>query len=240
MARAYELARELKVDVREGSDVVAVRRMNDRVVVRLGNKERIVGRSCIVAPGAWLTSIAKKWFGLDVPTTVTRETVSYFKPKGSKAVYGYKRMPVFISDLNNGLGDLGYYGIPIVKTQGVKVAAHHVGKVLDEKALRSHDHEGDPSIIEANQRFVASFFPGLEATPFRSESCLYTTTPDYHYVLDAVPGAGAPIILAGGGSGHAFKMGPAIGDAAAALALGRKPPFSLETFRLDRPALLRA
>ena len=43
-----------------------------------------------------------------------------------------------------------------------------------------------------------------------------------------------------GGSGHAFKMGPAIGDAAAALALGLKPPFSLETFRLDRPALLRA
>ena len=240
MARAYELARKLKVDVREGSEVVKVQRKADRVVVRLGNKERIVGRSCIVAPGAGLTATARKWFNLHRPTTVTRETVSYFKPKGSKAVYGYKRMPVFISDLNNGLGDLGYYGIPIVKTQGVKVAAHHVGTVLDEKKLRSHDHEGDPSIIEANQRFVASFFPGLEATPFRSESCLYTTTPDYHYVLDAVPGAGAPIILAGGGSGHAFKMGPAIGDAAAALALGLKPPFSLETFRLDRPALLRA
>ena len=148
-------------------------------------------------------------------------------------------MPVFISDLNNGLGELGYYGIPIVKIQGVKVAAHHVGAVLDEKKLRSHDHQGDPSIIEANQRFVASFFPGLEATPFHSESCLYTTTPDYHYVLDKVPGTGAPVILAGGGSGHAFKMGPAIGDAAAALALGLKPPFS-RAGRLDRPALLRA
>ena len=87
--------------------------------------------------------------------------------------------------------------------------------MLDEKKLRSHDHQGDPSIIEANQRFVASFFPGLEATPFHSESCLYTTTPDYH-VLDKVPGTGAPIILAGGGSGHAFKMGPAIGDAGGA------------------------
>ena len=236
MARAYDLARKLKVDVREGADVVGVRRMNDRVVVRL-KKEEIVGRSCIVAPGAWLTSIAKKWFGLHIPTVITRETVSYFKPKGSKAVYGYKRMPVFISDLHNGLGDLGYYGIPVVEIGGVKVAAHHVGAVLDEKKLRSHDHEGDPSIIEANQRFVASFFPGLEAAPFRSESCLYTTTPDYHYVLDKVPGAGAPVILAGGGSGHAFKMGPAIGDAAAALALGAEPPFSLETFRLDRPAL---
>ena len=199
-----------------------------------------MGRSCIVAPGAWLTSTAKKWFNLHVPTTVTRETVSYFKPRGSKAVYGYKRMPVFISDLHNGLGELGYYGIPVVETPGVKVAAHHVGKVLDEKALRTHNGTGDPTIVEANQRFVASFFPGLEAAPFRSESCLYTTTPDYHYVLDKVPGAGAPVILAGGGSGHAFKMGPAIGDAAAALALGVKPPFSLETFRLDRPALLRA
>ena len=58
-----------------------------------------------MAPGAWLTSTAKKWFNLHVPTTVPRETVSYFTPKGSKAVYGYKRMPVFISDLNTGLGD---------------------------------------------------------------------------------------------------------------------------------------
>ena len=240
MARACDLARKLKVDVREGSEVVGVRRMNDRVEVRLGTKERIMGRSCIVAPGAWLTSVAKKWFGLHIPTVVTRETVSYFKPRGSKAVYGYKRMPVFISDLNNGLGDLGYYGIPVVETPGVKVAAHHVGAVLDDKALRTHNGTGDPSIISSNERFVASFFPGLEATPFRSESCLYTTTPDYHYVLDKVPGPGAPVILAGGGSGHAFKMGPAIGDAAAALALGVKPPFSLETFRVDRPVLLRA
>ena len=71
--RAYELARSLGRNVREGSEVWRSRRMNDRVVVRLGNKERIVGRSCIVAPGAWLA--CQKWFNLHVPTTVTRDGV---------------------------------------------------------------------------------------------------------------------------------------------------------------------
>ena len=87
---------------------------------------------------------------------------------------------------------------------------------------------------------MASFFPGLEATPFRSESCLYTTTPDYHYVLDAVPGAGAPIILAGRGSGPAFQMGPPIRAAARAAAPRRAaerapPPHVLTVPALGEP-----
>lgn len=237
MENAWALARRLGVATREGADVVRVRRTQARVTVTLAGGERLTARAAIIAPGAWLTVVAKRWFGLEVPTAVTRETVSYFKPRGSRAVYGYKRMPVFISDAANGLGALGYYGIPIVSVPGVKVAAHHAGTVLDAKTLRTHDAAGDPAIVAANERFVARFFPGLEPAPFRSESCLYTTTPDTHYVLDRVPGRGAPVVLAGGGSGHAFKMGPAIGDAAAALALGAAPPFSLETFRLDRPAL---
>ena len=62
----------------------------------------------------------------------------------------------------------------------------------------------------------------------------------YHVAVRAALDKAKVAIISGGGSGHAFKMGPAIGDAAAALALGLKPPFSLETFRLDRAALLRA
>ena len=95
------------------------------------------------------------------------------------------------------------------------------------------------AIVDANKRFVEAFFPHLDPAPFLNDHCLYTSTPDLDYVIDTVPGF-PNVVLAGGGSGHAFKMGPAIGDAAAALALGVKPPLSLETFRLDRPALLRA
>ena len=95
------------------------------------------------------------------------------------------------------------------------------------------------AVVESTSRFVRATFPHVEPEPFATLSCLYTTTPDHDYILDEVPGW-AGVVVAGGGSGHAFKMGPAIGDAAAALALGLEPPFSLETVRLDRPALRRA
>ena len=82
----------------------------------------------VVAPGAWLTARSREWFGLDIPTEITAETVSYFAPRDADAVpHGYAAMPVFISDVDNGLGPYGYYGLPIVDVPGVKVSAHHVG-----------------------------------------------------------------------------------------------------------------
>ena len=54
-----------------------------------------------------------------------------------------------------------------------------------------------------NASWRASSRAGSHALPFRKLPL--PTTPDYHYVLDAVPGTGAPIILAGGGSGHATR-----------------------------------
>ena len=160
-------------------------------------------------------------------------------------------MPVFISDRDNGLGLYGYYGLPIIDVPGVKVSAHHSGHVLTDAAAgrpaaaggaggtetdEAAAAERRAAIIAANEQFVADFFPGLEAKPFRNDNCLYTSTSDLDYVLDRVPGF-ENAVLVGGGSGHAFKMGPAVGAAAAALALGREPPFALDKFRLDRPGL---
>ena len=92
------------------------------------------------------------------------------------------------------------------------------------------------AIVDANKRFVEAFFPHLDPAPFLNDHCLYTSTPDLDYVIDAVPGF-PNVVLAGGGSGHAFKMGPAIGAAAAALALGLDHPFDLARFKIDRPGL---
>ena len=77
--------------------------------------------------------------------------------------------------------------------------------------------------------------------PLLSQSCLYTSTADHDYLLDLVPppslpaaAAGARVVLMGGGSGHAFKMAPALGDCAAALALGQPAPLDLRPFAMRR------
>ena len=96
-------------------------------------------------------------------------------------------------------------------------------------------------VVASNARLVGASCPHLETVPLRSQSCLYTSTADHDYVLDLVPpprlpaaAVGARAVLMGGGSGHAFKMAPALGDCAAALALGEDPPLDLRPFAMRR------
>ena len=87
--------------------------------------------------------------------------------------------------------------------------------------------------VQSAARLVGQMLPGLETAPVFKQSCLYTSTPDHDYVLGELrklPG----VVIAGGGSGHGFKMGPAIGDAAAALALGDEVAMPVDMFRVDR------
>eukprot|EP00929_Paragymnodinium_shiwhaense_P011190 TRINITY_DN11666_c0_g1_i4.p1 TRINITY_DN11666_c0_g1~~TRINITY_DN11666_c0_g1_i4.p1 ORF type:complete len:123 (+),score=10.90 TRINITY_DN11666_c0_g1_i4:203-571(+) len=77
---------------------------------------------------------------------------------------------------------------------------------------------------------------GQAGVRVRFHSSKQCHTPDSDYVLGPARGFDG-VFLAGGGSGHAFKMGPAIGEAMASLALGESPPFDLAQFSPDRPAL---
>ena len=243
------------------------------------------GNSVVVAPGAWLSPLSSRLFGLDVPSEVSAEVVSYFAPRDTDTAadapdHSYASMPVLLPDVDNGLGDLGYYCLPMITTPGIKVSAHHCGPIVDpdrrpasagggnsdgsssgggggssssggEAACGASEEaaaaERVAAIVASNARLVADVFPHVEETPFLSQSCLYTTTPDHDYVLDVVPpptfasmkrspstSSWGRVVLAGGGSGHAFKMGPALGECAAALALGMPPPLDVKPFELGR------
>ena len=183
------------------------------------------GRSLVVAPGAWLSSLSRSLFDLHVPTRVSAETVSYYAPReGTQIDHSYASMPVFCSDAYNGLGAFGYYGLPMIDVPGIKASAHYAGPTVDpgRRPLSaggavelSAEEEAAAArqvaaVIESTSRFVAQSFPHVEHTPFTSQSCLYTSTPDHDYVLDRVP-THERVVLVGGGSGHAFKMAPAIG-----------------------------
>jgi glycine/D-amino acid oxidase-like deaminating enzyme len=81
--------------------------------------------------------------------------------------------------------------------------------------------------------FLARRFPALAKAPLLgSEVCQYEASPDSHYIIDRHPGA-SNVWIVGGGSGHGFKMGPAVGELVASLVLGSASPdplFSLARF----------
>ena len=79
---------------------------------------------------------------------------------------------------------------------------------------------------------MAVRFPGMAfASLLDARVCPYENTPDQHFILDRHPEAGNTWIL-GGGSGHGYKHGPAVGERAAAMVLGEREPD--EQFRLSR------
>lgn len=128
-------------------------------------------------------------------------------------------MPVFIPEHDNGLGQWGYYGLPMIDIPGIKASAHYCGPTVDPDNRPPGTFNGDPgpgtpagpaaeqvaAVVASTSRLVAATFPHVEHTPFATQSCIYTATPDHDYVIGRVPGWDN-VVLAGGGSGHAFKM----------------------------------
>ena len=206
-------------------------------------------RSVVLAPGAWISSLASSLLGLSIPTRVSAETVCYYKPRVTSTVdHSFRSMPCFIPECDNAIGNFGYYGLPMIDIPGIKCSAHYCGPEVhpDRRPLSAGGRTAIDAVaeqaaaarvaavIDSTSRFIASRFPHVEHEPFMTQSCLYTTTPDHDYILSTVPNQ-PKIVLAGGGSGHGFKMGPAIGEGAAALALADcPPPYPVQQFAVER------
>jgi glycine/D-amino acid oxidase-like deaminating enzyme len=123
------------------------------------------------------------------------------------------------------------YGIPGNQERGFKVADDTRGPSFDPT---SQDRLIDPNRAEEAKKYVAFRFPGLKGAPIvETRVCQYENTPDHDYILDRHPDA-SNVWLAGGGSGHGFKNGPAVGELMAGMVLqGRpaEPQFSITRFK---------
>jgi sarcosine oxidase len=157
-------------------------------------------RAVVVATGAWTASVVAGRVELP-PLVVTQEQVQHFAPKGGQR----ERWPSFIHHRQPWV-----YGLE-TPGQGVKVARHHVGAVVDPDHRPPRDDTED-SVIS---RYVEEWFPGLDSTPTHVADCLYTTTPDESFVLDRA----GRVVVGSACSGHGFKFTPLIGQRLAELAM---------------------
>jgi sarcosine oxidase len=94
---------------------------------------------------------------------------------------------------------------------GLKAGAHHAGPEADPDT----DTPPDPAIVERVVSWVRERFPDVEPEPVETQTCLYTTTADEHFVLERR----GRVVVGSACSGHGFKFAPAIGRRLAALAL---------------------
>lgn len=181
----------------------------------------ITCRKLVLALGAW---IAKHAGSASDRFKAQRQTVHWFDPVDARnrAV----RYPVFLLEHEpNGL----IYSIPDTG-EGIKVGIHYGGPVVDPDTVSRTTTAGEEAAVRHQ---LARFFPAANGALRASSVCLYTNTPDLHFVVDWLPENDGVLVLSPC-SGHGFKFSSVMGEIAADLLTGGSSRFDLAPFRLQR------
>jgi sarcosine oxidase len=220
--------------VRAGVDYVTARAAagptsNERMShVALGDGTRLEGDTFVFACGPWLGALFPNILGWRI--RATKQDVLYFGTPGGDRQFDVGTMPTWVN-----FGERLVYGIPGNERRGFKVADDTLGADVDPTSL---ERTVSPSSVATTRALLRRRFPQLARAPLvHSEVCQYESTPDGHYLIDWHPEV-RNVLLLGGGSGHGFKMGPAIGEMASNIALGEGkivPMFGYERLRTMQP-----
>lgn len=194
--------------------------------LKLSDGTKLVADQYVFACGPWLGKIFPDLLGPLIQPT--RQEVFFFGTPAGDTRFSEDNLPTWID------GGGPFYGIPGNQWRGFKLADDRRGPAFDPTAgERVVSAEG----LRAARDYLGFRFPALKEAPLlEARVCQYENTPDHNFILDRHPQA-ANVWLMGGGSGHGFKHGPALGERVAELVLGEKSPeafFSLTRFA--RPA----
>jgi len=190
--------------------------------VVLSDGSRITADSFVFACGPWLGSLFPDIIGDRV--RATRQEVFFFGTPPGDQRFTESAMPVWADH-----GTTFMYGIPGNEWRGFKVADDTRGPVFDPT---TGERTPTPAALQSARTYLGYRFPALKDAPLlEARVCQYEESPDEHFILDRHPGA-ANTWLIGGGSGHGFKHGPAVGELVARLVLSGAAAD--EQFRLAR------
>ncbi len=179
----------------------------------------------ILAAGPWSNRVIGD---LGVALSVTRQVMGWFAPNASQS-FTLGRFPVWA--IEDGLGGLAY-GFPTMPfgRPGMKVARHQPGQDADPALL---DRTLNPGDLEELETIVRTMFTDEPARWLSHAVCMYTMTPDNHFVIDKHP-AYEHVLVACGFSGHGFKFVSVIGEILADLACSGRSELPCEFLSLRR------
>ena len=191
--------------------------------IRLKDGSGIRARKLVLCLGPWFQETLAS---LGIPLRVQRNVQAWFAPATS--AYASGRFPAFL--LNRAGLRAPLYGFPDFG-DGVKAAFHGLGEFT---AASEMDREIDMARdVEPIARAIEQWMRGSTQTFLEAKPCLYSLTPDGHFVIDRHP-AHRNVILCGGFSGHGFKFAPVVGEIGAELALDEGSRHEIEFLSLGR------
>lgn len=190
--------------------------------VRLASGERIDADRYVFAGGPWMKELFPQTLGSLLE--VTRQEVFSFGVPPGESRFDAGALPVWADH-----SDHFWYGIPGNDGRGFKLGRDTLGPPIDPTF---DERQPSPEELAAARAYLAQRFPALAGAPLlESRVCQYTVTSDRHPILTPHP-TYKNVALAAGGSGHAFKLGPALGSDLADWAMEDREFDSF--FSLDR------
>ena len=167
----------------------------------------------VLAAGAWEGELT------GLPVVAERQVLAWLDPL-SPELFTPERFPVFNLVVEEGR----YYGFPVFGIPGFKFGRyHHLEERGDPDELDREPSERDEQVLRA---FAERYFPEGAGPTSSLKACLFENTPDEHFLLGLHP-EHENVVVAGGGSGHAFKFASVIAEIVAQLARGESPSLDI-------------
>lgn len=178
----------------------------------------------VLAAGAW-TPVLAPLFASSL--TVERQVMGWFAPT-ERALFQPARFPVFVLDV----GDAIYYGFPEHAVPGFKIGRyHHRGERVTADTVNRHWDADDEAALREG---LTPYFPSAAQGPLvDARVCLFTNTPDGHFVIDRHPDA-SQVLVVSPCSGHGFKFCSVIGEIVGDLILRGETAHDISLFKASR------
>ncbi len=215
-------ARRLGATIHEQEEVVGWR-ADDQHVEVITRSSRYAAERLVVTAGAWATRLLDQ---IGVPFTVMRQVPMWFgTPRPQE--FCRDRFPCYIAETPYG----AFYGFPMIDPAGLKVAQHYGAPELGDPSAVDWSPQADDEL--PLRRFLADYLPTVNGAANRSSVCMYTLTPDRHFVIDLDP-RHRNVAVAAGFSGHGFKFASVVGEILADLCEDGWTGHPIEMFRATR------
>ena len=216
------VALERGADVRAREAVLEWDAVGDAVRVKTTRGSYEAG-SLVITTGAWAGPLVPS---LDHLLAPERQVLGWFQPLRPE-VFAPNAFPVVIGEFEEGR----YYASPVFGVPGFKIGKfHHLNEPTTADGLDRECRDEDEAVL---RQAVARYFPDANGPAMSLRACMFTNTPDEHFIIDALPGP-PNVYVAAGFSGHGFKFSSVVGEIMADVSTRGETDHDISLFRLDR------
>lgn len=215
-------ALELGAVVHGREQVLGWEPQGDGVKVKT-DKGEYTAESLVICAGAWAYKLVPGLAELAVPE---RQVLGWFQPLQPQ-LYKPGVFPVWGLEVEDGR----FYGFPSYGIPGFKLGRyHHLGEQVDPDTMDREPNADDEEVLK---EFTRRYFPDAAGPTLALKTCMFTNTPDEHFILDRLPDY-PQVSIAAGFSGHGFKFCSVVGEIMADLSQSGSTSHDLSLFSLDR------